>query len=166
MRQKTAKQLFNAIKKKPTVPYMDAVGFCSYCKLFLFLKGIGQWLFRLVSGTQRRFCCVPFPCRRVVQPQTAIAANNITNNVFIFFILQSFLFVINFCLYVDNTIEAANKLHNKFCQCLLFCFRHLNFLRMHYFSCVIIICINIFCILFELLSKIRTYKLFHLLPCF
>lgn len=69
VRQKTAKQLFNAIKKKPTVPYMDAVGFCSY-KLFLFLKGIGQWLFRLVSGTQRRFCCGPFPCRRVVQMNT------------------------------------------------------------------------------------------------
>lgn len=68
--QKTAKQLFNAIKKKPTVPLMDAVGFCSYCKLFLFLKGIGQWLFRLVSGTQRRFCCGPFPCRRVVQMNT------------------------------------------------------------------------------------------------
>lgn len=70
VRQKTAKQLFNAIKKKPTVPLMDAVGFCSYCKLFLFLKGIGQWLFRLVSGTQRRFCCGPFPCRRVIQMNT------------------------------------------------------------------------------------------------
>lgn len=70
VRQKTAKQLFHAIKKKPTVPLMDAVGFCSYCKLFLFLKGIGQWLFRLVSGTQRRFCCGPFPCRRVVQMNT------------------------------------------------------------------------------------------------
>ena len=70
VRQKTAKQLFNAIKKKPTVPLMDAVGFCSHCKLFLFLKGIGQWLFRLVSGTQRRFCCGPFPCRRVIQMNT------------------------------------------------------------------------------------------------
>lgn len=70
VRQETAKQLFNAIKKKPTMPLMDAVGFCSYCKLFLFLKGIGQWLFRLVSGAQRRFCCGPFPCRRVVQMNT------------------------------------------------------------------------------------------------
>ena len=70
VRQKTAKQLFNAIKKKPTVPLMDAVGFSFYCKLFLFLKGIGKWLFRLVSGTQRRFCCGPFPCRRVVQMNT------------------------------------------------------------------------------------------------
>lgn len=70
VRQKTAKQLFHAIKKKPTVPLMDAVGSCFYCKLFLFLKGIGQWLFRLVSGAQRRFCCGPFPCRRVVQMNT------------------------------------------------------------------------------------------------
>lgn len=67
---KRLQKLFNAIKKKTTVPLMDAVGFCSYCKLFLFLKGIGQWLFRLVSGTQRRFCCGPFPCRRVVQMNT------------------------------------------------------------------------------------------------
>ena len=67
---KDSKAVVQCHKEKPTVPYMDAVGFCSYCKLFLFLKGIGQWLFRLVSGTQRRFCCGPFPCRRVVQMNT------------------------------------------------------------------------------------------------
>lgn len=67
---KDSKAVVQCHKEKPTVPLMDAVGSCSYCKLFLFLKGIGQWLFRLVSGTQRRFCCGPFPCRRVVQMNT------------------------------------------------------------------------------------------------
>lgn len=67
---KDCKAVVQCHKEKPTVPLMDAVGSCSYCKLFLFLKGIGQWLFRLVSGTQRRFCCGPFPCRRVVQMNT------------------------------------------------------------------------------------------------
>ena len=67
---KDSKAVVPCHKEKPTVPLMDAVGSCSYCKLFLFLKGIGQWLFRLVGGTQRRFCCGPFPCRRVVQMNT------------------------------------------------------------------------------------------------
>ncbi len=69
--KKTAKQLFHAIKKKPTVPLYGRRRFLFLLQIIsFFLKGIGQWLFRLVSGTQRRFCCGPFPCRRVVQMNT------------------------------------------------------------------------------------------------